>query len=70
MENYTQCSFEKDNHRTHGWIPSWAAKVGNNVQLISLDGDFWCVVSAGEIQPMDAVKAAERNYKDFQHSIK
>jgi hypothetical protein len=70
METYTQCRFRKGDHFTIGWIPSHAAKIGNKVELLSLDGEFWDVISAGAVLPKDQVKDNERNYKDFQHSIK
>lgn len=70
MENgfYKQCRFKKDKHETIAYIPAWAAVVGNKVQLLTLDGEFWEVVEAGSVVPADFVKKNERNYKQFQGS--
>ena len=43
----TQCRFKRGNSETVAWIDSKAAKVGNQVELLSLDGKFWEVVSVG-----------------------
>lgn len=48
-KKWRQCIFRKKNSFTHAWIDSKAAKVGNKVQLLSLDGDFWDVIFAGNI---------------------
>jgi hypothetical protein len=87
MEYYVQCRFIKrsfigimsareqkilggDRH-TIAWIPEHAAKVGNQVQLLSLDGDFWEVAGVGSVRkPKEEVKEDERAYKDFQESLK
>lgn len=70
MEFYKQCRFKKGNYETIGYIPSWAAKVGNRVQLLSLDKQFWQVTECGQNVPAEFVKDNERNYKEFQGSTK
>jgi len=72
MDNgfYSQCRFSKGNSNTIAYIPSWAAKVGNNVQLITLDNEFWRVDEVGEKVSAEFVKENERNYKEFQASTK
>lgn len=66
--NYTQCTFRKGNAETRAWIPSTAAKVGNRVQLVSLDNELWDVISTGETVSKEFIKENERNYKEFQGS--
>lgn len=70
IEYYKQCRFEKGNHRTIAWIPEHAAKVGNRVELLSLDGEFWTVSEVGTRLSKEEVKDNERNNKEFEHSIK
>lgn len=70
IEYYNQCRFSKGTHKTIAYIPSFAAKVGNEVELLSLDGEFWKVDEVGEKVSVDFVKENERNYKEFQGSIK
>lgn len=69
-EFYKQCRFKKDKYETIAYIPSWAAVVGNKVQLLTLDGEFWEVVEAGNEVSADFVKENERNYKEFQGSTR
>ncbi|WP_435018425.1 hypothetical protein TA3x_000399 [Tundrisphaera sp. TA3] len=38
-----QCKLENGNKRTTSWIGSNFAKVGNMVQLLDADGEFWKV---------------------------
>lgn len=68
-EFYCQCRFSLGNRHTHGYIPSWAAKVGNEVELVDLGG-FWRIDEVGEKVSADFVKDNERNYKEFQGSTK
>ncbi len=68
-EFYRQCRLSRRNSKTIGYIPSWAAKVGNEVQLLSLDKEFWRVDEVGEEVPAEFVKENERNYKEFQGSL-
>ena len=70
QEFYYQCTFSKGNHRTIAWIPEEAAKVGNEVELLSLDGEFWRVTGVGHKLTKEEVKDNERNNREFQHSIK
>lgn len=46
-KTWTQCTFRKGNSYTQGWIDSKGAKVGNQVELLSLDGEFWEVIGVG-----------------------
>lgn len=70
-EFYKQCRFKKGSFETVAWIPAWAAVVGNQVELLSLDGEFWTVTEASkESVSADFIKENERNYKEFQHSTK
>lgn len=68
-DKYRQCRFTKGEHRTMAYIPSWAAKRGNQVQLLTLDGEFWTVTEVGEEVDAEFVKENERNYKEFQGSL-
>lgn len=67
-DNYRQCRLSKGSSKTIAYIPSWAAKIGNEVQLLSLDKEFWIVDEAGQEVSADFVKENERNYKEFQGS--
>ncbi len=74
-ETYKQCRFKRDGdtagtYETIGYIPAWAAVVGNHVQLKSLDNKFWQVTEAGNEVPASFVRDNERNYKQFQESLK
>lgn len=50
-KTWTQCVFRKiiegGYSQTTAWIDSKAAKVGLFVELLTLDGEFWEVVSVG-----------------------
>lgn len=71
---YNQCRMSRvdDNGKrfTVAYIPSWCAKVGIKIQLVTLDNDFWRVDEVGEKVTADFVKENERNYKEFQGSTK
>lgn len=69
-DTYCQCRFSKGNQFTVAYIPSVAAKVGYEVQLLSLDGEWWRVDEVGEKVSAEFVKENERNYKEFQGSTK
>jgi hypothetical protein len=80
-ETYKQCRFRKfikgfhpgtgDYHETVAYIQSWAAVVGNRVQLLSLDGEFWEVTEVSkEAVSHDFIRENERNYKEFQGSTR
>ena len=51
-KTWTQCVFQKQKEKgysqTTAWIDSKAAKVGLFVELLTLDGEFWKVVSVGK----------------------
>lgn len=68
--HYCQCRFVRKGPNveihTLGYIPSWSAKVGNKIQILSVDGEFWEVISVGEPREADLVRDAERNYMEFQ----
>lgn len=55
---------------TIAYIPSWAAVVGNKVQLKSLDNEFWEIAEAGNEIDKDTMEALSRGYKAFQESLK
>lgn len=70
-ERFKQCKFKKGDTYTIAYIPEHAAKVGNRVELLTLDGDFWEVISVSEQSvSKQAVKDNERNYKAFQASTR
>lgn len=82
-DTFKQCRFRRDNKsskvpasnnavicETIAYIPSWAAVVGNRVQLKTLDGAFWEVLEAGNEIDKDTMDALSRGYKDFQDSLK
>lgn len=70
---YKQCNFSHGVALTTAWIPSWAAQVGNQVQLKDSEDPniFWHIlhVSSAEREE-EEVKAQERMYKQFQHSTR
>lgn len=51
-KTWTQCVFnrkvENGYRQTTAWIDSKGAKLGYHVELLSLDGKFWEVVSVGK----------------------
>lgn len=76
-EMYKQCKFQKNDLDdnavlyTTGWIEEHGAKVGNRVELLSADGEFWTVVSVSEqALPKESIRANERNFKEFQKSLR
>lgn len=77
MKMYKQCRFERANedrmstNYTVGYIESWAAVVGNKVELTDLDGKFWTVVEAAEMSvSQEVMRDKERGFKGFQKSLK
>lgn len=73
-ETYKQCRFQRKVNgavaNTIAYIPSWAAKVGNEVQLLTLDAEFWMVLEVGQEIDKETMKALGRGHKDFQESLK
>lgn len=80
-ETFKQCRFRKAVHtgvlttfpvyeETIAYIPSWAARKGNSVQLKSLDNEFWEVTECGNEIDKETMEALSRGYKDFQESLK
>lgn len=67
---FTQCDFVQGTRQTSGWIPSWAAKKGNEVQLLDIDAGFWTVVATYITRPQDEVLERERDYKERQGSLR
>lgn len=51
-KTWTQCVFQRKIEggirQTTAWIDSKGAKVGLFVELLTLDGEFWEVVTAGK----------------------
>lgn len=73
-ETYNQCRFQRKHNghiaNTIAYIPSWAAKIGNEVQLLTLDAEFWIITEVGQEIDKETMKALERGHKDFQESLK
>ncbi len=70
---YKQCNFCQGDSRTTAWIPAWAAKSGNSVQLKTHDNpeSFWWIESVGDMElDESAIRSQERNYKEFQGSTR
>jgi len=69
---FTQCLFELEqgNVITTGWIPTWAAKKGNRVQLVEYGEDFWIVRDVYLTVSGAEVRENERHYKLMQGSLK
>lgn len=68
---YKQCRFKRGDCYTIAYIDASAAKVGNKVQLLTLDGELWDVIEASsDSVTHEFVKENERNYKQFQGSLK
>lgn len=62
----TQVSLERGTERTVTFIETWAAKVGNKVELIDSGEGMWDVVAVGGTTDKDL----SRMYKDFQASTR
>ncbi len=68
---YKQCEFKKGDLHTIGWIPAWAAKIGNAVQLLEKGEEFWEIISVGDLAiEKSKVNEQGRAYKAFQGSTK
>lgn len=66
---WTQCRFvrpvENGLRYTVAWIDTKAAKVGNKVELIDLDGEFWDVISTGAQTDKDPTE----KYRTWNNNI-
>ncbi len=69
-DNYAQCELSRGTFKTTGFIPEWAAKIGNMVELPDFDGDFWRVDSVGVVLPKGQLRIQERAFKEFQGSTR
>jgi hypothetical protein len=61
---YRQCELTKGQSVTIAWIDADAAKVGNEVELLTADGEFWRVAAVyGTMDGADllAKQRADRN---------
>jgi hypothetical protein len=56
--------------RTVGYIEERGAKVGKQVELVDVDGEFWDVLSVGYSMSKEAFQRQNRTYKIFQISTK
>lgn len=69
-EMYHQCGFKKETAtgtaHTTAYIPERGAIVGAEVELKSLDGEFWTVVSVGPPVPKSTVIENEKNYRNHR----
>ncbi len=61
----TQCRFKRNGKETVAWIDSSAAKVGNHVELLSLDGEFWEVIGIGK----PSTKDRSNQHRTFKNNI-
>lgn len=70
---YCQCKFAHKTNRTSAWIPTWAARIGNEVQLKDSEDPniFWSLIAVGCNELDEAtIRSQERNYREFQGSTK
>ena len=75
-EMLTQCVFERgliaDTNKqfTVGYIPSKAAKIGNDVELLEFGaGSFWKVIAVGNTMTKELLDSQAEGMRDFQHSL-
>ena len=60
------CQLRNGNKHTCGYIEARGAKLGANVELVDLDGEFWTVTSVSDRGvTKDYVRNAERMFKSF-----
>jgi hypothetical protein len=69
-QTYTQCQFRQGDRVTTCWIESWAAKKGNRVQLLDLDGTFWTITEVYGVMKAEDLQERSRDYKERQGSLK
>lgn len=68
---YYWCNLHNGVKHTAGYIEDRAAKVGNVVEMIDLDGKFWTVDTVvGSGVTKKYVRDNEMNFKGFQASLK
>ena len=70
MSEYFWCHLKNGNKYTAGYIEKHGAKVGNRVEMVDLDGEFWDVT---RVNPQgvtkEYVRKHERQHKAFQESL-
>lgn len=62
---YYWCNLQNGAKRTVGYIDERGAKVGNEVEMIDLDGEFWTVTSVGASASKDEVNNNRQKSKTF-----
>lgn len=67
---YYWCQLRNGNKHTCGYIEERGAKVGNRVEMIDLDGQFWEVLKVGSAVTKEYVRSNEMKFKQFQTSLK
>jgi len=65
VKSWTQCRFKQKNSETVAWIDTTAAKRGNLVELLTLDGKFWEIISVGITRD----KNPSNDYRTFNNNI-
>ncbi len=70
VDKFAQCKMINGDAVTTGFIPLWAAKVGNTVELPELDGENWLITSVGTVVSQEQMRSKERAFKDFQGSTR
>lgn len=64
-EIYFQCRLQKGAAKQVSYIPGWAAKLGNHVELLPGSQDFWEVTAVSKPgRPLSALKADEQRRRD------
>ena len=69
-DTYHWCQLANGDKRTAGYIEARGAKVGNRVEMIDLDGEYWDVLTVGDAVTKEHVRKNEMRFKDFQESLK
>lgn len=71
-KTYTQCAFQQGERMLTSWIPSWAAKKGNSVQLLDFgcDGTFWDIIEVYGVMRAEELHERSRDYKERQGSLR
>lgn len=67
---YYQCKFRRGSAETVGWIEERGATVGNQVELLTADGQFWDVI---EVYPFsmeeEALRTKQKNDRNSLPSL-
>lgn len=63
---YTWCQLKNGNKRTCGYIETRGAKVGNRVEMIDMDREFWEVINVGIEVSKELVRSNERMFKKWR----